>query len=329
MTVTAQNARLLRLATTWSVATAGLLIIVKLGAWLETGSVSLMASLIDSFMDAAASVINLFAVRYALQPADEEHRFGHGKAESLAALAQAAFIAGSAMLLTFEAVDRLIHPRVIQNPIGGISVMAFAIVATLVLLAVQRHVVRKTGSLAIKADSVHYLTDLLTNLATIGAIALAMYGWLRADALFGLAIAAYILWSAFRIGSDAVHHLMDHELPEDMQKQVLEIALAHPEVKGVHELRTRQSGHTRFIQLHLELDGKMRLSRAHHIGDEVEALIRRAVPGADVIIHQDAEDDSPPGHPGGRIAPTPAGDQQDEGRQAGFSFGDSDPMPRD
>ena len=300
MNSTAQNARLLRLATTWSVATAGLLIVVKFGAWLETGAVSLLASLIDSLMDVAASIINLVAVRYSLRPADEEHRFGHGKAESLAALTQAAFITGSALLLSFEAVDRLINPRVIEQPLIGIWVMVFAIAATLVLLGIQRHVVAKTGSLAIKADSVHYQTDLLTNLATIAAITLAMVGWTQADAIFGLGIAAYILWSAFHIGRSATQHLMDHELSADAQKRILDIALSHPEVRGVHELRTRQSGQTPFVQLHVELDGDMPLSRAHHIGDDVEAMIKKAMPGADVLIHQDAGDDSPPDHPGGR-----------------------------
>jgi ferrous-iron efflux pump FieF len=304
MTPAIQNARLLRLATTWSVATAGLLIVVKFGAWLETGSVSLLASLIDSLMDVAASLINLVAVRYALRPADEEHRFGHGKAESLAALTQAAFITGSALLLSFEAVDRLLHPRAIEQPLIGIWVMVFAIVATLLLLGVQRHVVAKTGSLAIKADSVHYLTDLLTNMATIAAITLAMFGWTQADALFGMAIAVYILWSAIKIGIGAAQHLMDHELSGDEQQKILDIALSHPDVRGVHELRTRQSGQTRFIQLHVELDGSMLLSRAHHIGDDVEAMIKQAMPGADVLIHQDAGDDSPPDHPGGRTRST-------------------------
>lgn len=301
MNSTAQNARLLRLATTWSVATAGLLIVVKLGAWIETGAVSLLASLIDSLMDVAASIINLVAVRYSLRPADEEHRFGHGKAESLAALTQAAFITGSALLLSFEAVDRLINPQVIEQPLIGIWVMVFAIVATMVLLGVQRHVVAKTGSLAIEADSVHYKTDLLTNIATIAAIMLAVVGWTQADALFGLGIAVYILWSAFHIGRSAAQHLMDHELSVDAQQKIIDIALAHHEVRGVHELRTRQSGQTPFIQLHIELDGYMPLSKAHHIGDEVEDMIKTAMPGADVLIHQDAGDDSPPDHPGGRM----------------------------
>lgn len=301
-----RRARLLRLATYWSVATAAVLIVVKLFAWFETGAVSLLASLIDSLMDAAASIMNLFAVRYALRPADEEHRFGHGKAESLAALAQAAFITGSAVLLSFEAVNRLVNPEALSNPMAGIWVMLFAIAATLLLLGVQRHVVRLTNSVAIKADSLHYLTDLLTNLATIVAIGLVMIGWPRADAIIALIIAAYILYSALTIGIEAVNDLMDRELPEHVQRRIVEVALEHERVRGVHELRTRQSGPNRFIQLHVELDGQMRLAEAHIIADAVQAAIEKAVPGADVLIHQDPGDDSSPDTPGTREIAPPA-----------------------
>jgi ferrous-iron efflux pump FieF len=294
-------ARLLRLATFWSVATALLLIVVKSGAWLRTDSVSLLASLIDSLMDAAASIINLVAVRWSLQPADDEHRFGHGKAESLAGLAQAAFICGSALFLLIEAVDRLLHPRPIEATAVGLWVMGFAILATLLLLGVQRYVVRHTGSLAIKADSLHYFTDLLTNTSVIVALVLAAAGLHRADAIFGLGIGAYILYSAVRIAHDSIQHLMDRELPEEEQRRIIDIVLEHPDVQAVHDLRTRQSGQTRFIQLHMELDGDMTLARAHEIGDQVMVSLRRKLPGADIIIHQDPEDDSVPEAPGRRV----------------------------
>ena len=299
-----RRARLLRLATYWSVATAVVLIVVKLIAWLETGAVSLLASLIDSLMDAAASLMNLFAVRYALRPADEEHRFGQGKAESLAALAQAAFIIGSAVLLTFEGINRLVNPQPLANPGTGIWVMVFAILATLLLLTIQRYVVRETGSVAIRADSLHYLTDLLTNLVTIVAIALVMAGFPRADAILALAIAAYIFYSAAGIGMQAVHDLMDRELPDDVQRRIVEVALEQEAVRGVHELRTRQSGPTRFVDLHLELSAHMTLAEAPRISDRVEAAIRAAVPGADVMIHQDPYDDSRPDRPGERRTAT-------------------------
>lgn len=283
----AEAARLLRLATSASVVTAGVLITAKLGAWVVTGSVSLLASLVDSLMDAAASLLNLFAVRYSLKPADQEHRFGHGKAESLAALAQATFIAGSALFLTLHAVDRLLHPRPLEQPGIGILVMIFAIAATLALLALQRHVIRHTDSTAIRADSLHYVTDLLTNAAIVIALLLAEFGWDGLDPLFALGIAAYIFYSAWTIGCDAFQLLMDRELADEIQRRILDAALANPQVRGAHEIRTRRSGQSTFIQLHLELDDDLSLASAHRVGEQVDAAICELVPGAEVLIHKD------------------------------------------
>ncbi len=283
----AETARLLRLATSASVLTASVLILGKLGAWLLTGSVSLLASLVDSLMDVAASLLNLFAVRYSLKPADAEHRFGHGKAEALAGLAQATFIAGSALFLILHAVDRLLHPRPLEHIGVGIAVMLFAIAATLGLLAVQRHVIRRTGSTAIRADSLHYATDLLTNATILLALALAHLGWPGLDPAFALGIAGYIVYSAWRIGGEAFELLMDRELPEELQQRIRATALANPEVRGVHELRTRRSGQVTFIQLHLELDDGLDLLSAHRIGDQVDAAIRALIPVAEVLIHKD------------------------------------------
>ncbi|MGD2074252.1 MAG: cation diffusion facilitator family transporter [Gammaproteobacteria bacterium] len=279
--------RLLHLATGASVATAGILIAAKLAAWLLTGSVSVLASLVDSLMDAAASVVNLIAVRYSLEPPDAEHRFGHGKAESLAGLAQATFIGGSAVFLVLHAVDRLLHPRPLQDVPVGVSVMVFAIAATLVLLAIQRYVIRRTGSTAIRADSLHYRSDLLVNASIILALMLETRGWTGFDPVFALAIAAYILYSAWHIGHDAFQLLMDRELPPEMQERVRRVALDDARVLGIHDLRTRQSGQTPFVQLHIELHPDMSLTEAHAIADHIESAIRETLPGADVIIHQD------------------------------------------
>jgi ferrous-iron efflux pump FieF len=281
------RARLLTLATTASVATASGLIAVKLVAWLLTGSVSVLASLIDSLMDTAASLINFFAVRYSLVPADDEHRFGHGKAESLAGLAQAAFIGGSAVFLVMHALDRLLHPRPIVEMQIGIAVMVFAIVATLALLGIQRYVIRRTGSMAIRADSLHYLTDLLTNLSIIAALVLVSFGWESSDSILAIGIAAYILYSAWQIAHEAFQLLMDRELPEEERQRMLQIAREHARTQGVHDLRTRQSGATKFVQLHLELDEGLSLKQAHSIADEVVEAICVAFPSANVIIHQD------------------------------------------
>ncbi|MCW8926733.1 MAG: cation diffusion facilitator family transporter [Xanthomonadales bacterium] len=286
------RAGLLKLASGASVLTAGVLIVAKTGAWYMTGSVSLLASLVDSVMDSLASLINLFAIRYALQPPDEEHRFGHGKAEPLAGLAQSAFIAGSAVFLVFHAVDRLRYPHAVEQVPMGMWVMALAIFLTLVLLLIQRHVIRKTGSTAIRADSLHYITDLLTNISVLIALYLASLGWTKADPIFAMVVAAYIFYSAFQIGHEAFQQLMDRELPEEVLEQINAIAMAHPEVTGTHHTRTRQSGHMRFVQMHLELEENMSLKRAHAIADQIEREIMTFLPDSEVIIHQDPKDDS-------------------------------------
>ncbi len=284
------KAKQLRIATYSSVATALLLVSMKLGAWLMTGSVSILASLMDSLMDSAASTLNLLAVRYSLVPADEEHRFGHGKAEPLAGLAQAAFISGSAVFLILHAVERLRFPRVLEDVGIGVAVMVVSIVLTALLLLIQRRAIQKTQSTAIRADALHYATDLLTNLSVIVALLLSSYGWVWADSAMAIGVAAYIFYSAGRIGYEAVQHLMDRELGPEIEEQILTIARREPEVRGIHDLRTRQSGQMRFVQLHLELDGDLALDRAHAIADRIEREIAALLPDAEVIIHQDPSD---------------------------------------
>ena len=278
----------MRLATYASVVTAAILIAVKLVAWLYTDSISLLSTLVDSVLDIFASLINLAAVRHALTPADKEHRFGHGKAEPLAALGQAAFISGSALFLIFEAGHRLFDPEPLAHTTLGIWVMVFAIAATFALTRFQAYVVRKTGSMAIRADSLHYVGDLLVNVSVIVALLLvAELGWLWVDSVFGLAIAVFISTNAWRIARGAYDMLMDRELSDDERQRIKEIVLAHPRVIDLHDLRTRSSGPYAFIQIHLELDGAMSLLESHEIADQVEARIREAFPEAEVLIHQD------------------------------------------
>jgi len=282
-----EAARLLKLATYASVTTAIILIVAKLAAYIVTNSVSVLASLIDSLLDAGASIINLFAVRYSLEPPDNEHRFGHGKAESVAGLAQSMFIAGSGVFLIIESIERLANPVPIYELGLGLAVMVFAIAATLLLLAIQHYVIARTHSVAIKADSLHYKTDLLTNTAIILALILSQLGWYGMDPLFALGVAIYILHSAWQIAREAFNDLLDHELPEENRQEIMRIATDHPQVLGVHDLRTRVSGRTVYIQLHLELDDQMRLLESHRIADNREAALREAIPGADIVIHQD------------------------------------------
>ena len=281
-------ATLMRAATYASVTVALTLIAVKFFAWVMTGSVAVLATLVDSLLDALASIVTLLAVKHSLVPADREHRFGHGKAEALAALTQAAFISGSSVLLLFEAGQRLLQPQALFRTEIGIWVMLFSIVVTIALVVFQRFVVRRSGSLAISADSIHYKGDVLVNLAVIASLISSR--WFVAsfiDPLLGAVIAAYILYNAWQIVSGALDMLMDRELPHEERQRIREIALEHPDVHDVHDLRTRRSGQTVFIQLHLELDPELQLSKSHEIADLVEAKLCAAFSGAEVIIHQD------------------------------------------
>jgi len=281
------QAQLMRWATYASTATASILILTKLVAWVLTDSVSIMATLIDSCLDVLASIINLLAVRHALAPADKYHRFGHGKAEALAGLGQATFIAGSAMFLLLEAGARLWHPQPVEAIGVGLGVMVFSMLATLGLVMFQSYVIKRSGSTAIRADHLHYKTDLLVNAGVMLAIVLASYGWPGFDPLLAIAIAAYILYSAWEIVQESLSHLMDKELPADDRARIKAIVLGHPQTKGMHDLRTRQSGTRVFIQLHLELEDTLPLIEAHAISDEVEAQIVAAFPDAEVLIHED------------------------------------------
>lgn len=286
----AEDARLVRFATYAAVAVAGVLIAAKIAAWLASDSVAMLSSLIDSSLDAGASIINLLAVRQALVPADREHRFGHGKAEALAGLGQAAFIAGSSLFLLFVAMGRLAQPHPPAQGELAVAVMLGSIVLTAALVTFQHYVKRRTNSLAIGADALHYKSDLLANLAVIVAILLATkLGWNMADPVFALAIGAYILYSAFAILRGSLDQLLDHELPDEMRQRIKAIAMRHPEVHDLHDLRSRMSGRDVFIQLHLEMTPTLTLLRAHEVSDEVELEIRQDFPSAEVIIHQDPQ----------------------------------------
>lgn len=280
----------MRMATYASVSVAGVLIVVKLGAWVATESVSILSTLLDSLLDAGASMVNLLAVRRALQPADREHRFGHGKAEPLAGLAQAAFICGSAAILLIQAGDRFFHPRPVHSAEIGYAVMVFTIVLTVGLVIFQKYVVGKTGSVAVSGDSLHYQSDVMINASVIISLFLSSrMGWPMADPLFAIAIAAYIVFGAREIGRDALKLLMDHELPKEERQRIKEIARSQPGVLGMHDLRTRSSGMMTFIQLHLEMDGGITLLKAHEIAEAVMHNLENAFPNAEVIIHEDPE----------------------------------------
>lgn len=278
---------LVKFAAFCATGTAILLVIIKLYAWLITDASSMLASTTDSMLDLFASIMNVIILRYALAPADEEHKFGHGKAESLAGLVQAAFVMGSAILLIFHGSGRMISPQIVVHSEVGIWVTVVAIVFTLGLVLVQRTVIKKTNSVAISADALHYQSDLFLNVGVLLALFLSQGIWLRADGFFTIAVGFYLLWGAGKIVWLSVYHLMDHELTLEEQKQIISIVNNHKQALGLHELRTRQSGALRFIQFHLELDDNLSLFEAHAIGETIEQEIERVLSPCEVFIHHD------------------------------------------
>jgi ferrous-iron efflux pump FieF len=284
---TKDYAVLVKFAAFAATSTALILLVLKLYAWMVTDASSLLASATDSMLDLFASVMNIIILRFALAPADEEHKFGHGKAESLAGLVQAAFVMGSAILLILNGVDRFFNPKVVVQTEVGIWVSIIAIVMTLALVALQKYVIHHTKSVAISADALHYQSDLLLNLGVLAALILSQGIWLKADGLFTVLVGVYLVWGAGKIIWMSVYHLMDHELTAPEVEQIRKIVLAHSEAKGLHELRTRRSGPQRFVQFHLELDDDLSLLEAHSIGDEIEKEIIQVMAPCEVFIHHD------------------------------------------
>jgi len=279
------KARLIRIATYASVAIAVTLLLLKVVAWLQTDSVSVLASLLDSAIDIIASVLILIAVQIAQTPPDKEHRFGHGKAEPLAALAQSVFITGSAIYLLIYAVDRIVDPQPLNNPDMGLWIMMASLTLTFTLVAFQRYVIIQTQSTAIKADSLHYISDIMANILVILGLWLSHFLWL--DPLLALGIAIWILYSAFQIAREAANQLLDRELPEELRLEIQKIILSTPEVQGFNDLRTYQSGPNRFVQVDLELNDKLTLKESHRITENVTSALISAFDNLDVMIHQE------------------------------------------
>lgn len=276
-----------RLAAILSTGTALTLVAIKLYAWLVTDSSAMLASTTDSILDLFASIMNVVILRFALAPADEDHTFGHGKAESLAGLVQAAFVLGSAIILIFSGISRLVNPQFIVQSEVAIWVTIIAIILTLLLVAFQRFVISKTGSIIISGDALHYQSDLFLNLGVLAAVILSQGFWLQADGVFTICVALYLMLGAGKIIYHSVSQLMDSELGVEELAKIKALVLAHEQAKGIHDLRTRQSGATRFIQFHLELDDNLSLFDAHQIGDEIEAVICRELAPCEVFIHND------------------------------------------
>jgi ferrous-iron efflux pump FieF len=271
-----------------SVVTAAFLGALKAYAAYRTGSVAMLASLADSLLDLVASLVTLAGVRIAAQPADQSHRFGHGKAEALAALFQVALISVSATFIAVRAVERFLSGDVAANPESGIAVSLIAILATLALTAYQRRAIAASGSIAIRTDRIHYQSDLLLNAGVIAALVLERYLSLRgADPLFGIGIALWLGWGAWSAASAAIGQLMDREWPEEKRRALVEVAATDPRLQSLHDLRTRTSGAQDFAQFHIHLPGGMSVAEAHRVTDELEDKLEATLPGTEILIHVD------------------------------------------
>lgn len=280
--------QLMRRAAIASVGVSLFLVVIKTFAYFASHSVAMLASLADSALDLFTASLNMLAIGQALTPADAEHRFGHGKAEPLAGLAQGAFITASALFLVIQAVNRILAPEPIDHSVEALMVMCVAIASAILLILYERRVVARTGSMAIDADQAHYLGDLATNVGVVLALVLSAYlGWTLADPIIAIAVAGIMLWSALGVGRDSFNQLMDRELPDEQRARIRRIAESHDAVRNIHDLKTRAAGLSTFIQLHLALDPDMPLKEAHKVSDAVEQAILNAYPGAEVIIHQD------------------------------------------
>ena len=297
------NARLTVNAALASVAAALFLLVLKGAAAYETGSVAMLGSLADTGLDLLASLVTLYGVRVAATPADHDHRFGHGKAEALAALFQVALITASAAAIGWRALVRLGEDQPTADVELGVAVSLVASAVTSALLAYQRGIIARTGSVAIRADNIHYQSDLLLNLAVAAALLLdQVAGLTGADPLFGIAIALWLAWGAFKASSQAIDQLMDKEWPEEKRRRFLAAAASHPQLKGIHDFRTRRSGSRDFAQFHMYVAPDMTVATAHDVMDEVENRIAREFPDVEILIHLDPEGHVD--HPGNPLVET-------------------------
>ncbi|MEM1146617.1 MAG: cation diffusion facilitator family transporter [Pseudomonadota bacterium] len=277
-----------RAATLFAVCAAFVLAVLKFVAWLVTGSAAVLGSLADSGLDLFGSLVAAGAIRYAALPPDDNHRFGHHKAEALTSLGQVALIAASASLVTWESVQRLLQPQPIERPIYAIAVLAFSLVLTFALVAFQTFAIRRTRSLIIEGDRAHYMGDLIANSGALAAVIIGVYfAFPQADAIAGLIAAAFLAGAGWQVARRAIPQLMDEELPESDREKIQAILDADPDLIDYHALRTRRAGGSRFIQVDIQIDPNLSFRAAHDISDRIELAIEEAFPDADVIVHPD------------------------------------------
>jgi len=282
------DARLKKWVTIAAIAVGVFLVAIKVFAWMVVGSISLLSSMADSILDVVSSGFNFWAVYHAMQPADKEHNFGHGKMEAVSALAQAIIMVFSALFILREGIERLLHPEHLHEPVVGMIVMGISIICAGGLVWFQGVVVKRTNSIAIGADALHYKADLFLNIGVLLSIFVASlfsFSWL--DDVVGILIAGYIFYAAWKIGKHAFDILVDREINPKHQEEILKIVKGHSAVKGFHEFKSRSSGTKDFVQVHLEMDGAMSLAEAHKIALEVEKMVAERFPKVHLTIHQD------------------------------------------
>lgn len=280
--------KLKKTATIASVGTAVLLVIVKAIAAFFTGSLSVLSSMADSLADVFSSLISYIAVHYAAKPLSVEHRYGYGKAESVSALLQAAFIVGSAGFILYDGIYRFIYPQKVNDTTLGIGVMLFCLFCTALLVLFQRYVIRKTKSQAIAADSLHYVVDILSNLSVIISLLIVKYvHWEWFDILTAIAISLYLIYNAWKLALEALQEITDKELNADIKENIIRLMCSVEGVLGCHDLRSRVSGSRWFVEIHLEFDGNKTLTETHSLADLAEHKVLEVYPQIQLIVHQD------------------------------------------
>lgn len=284
----ADTAALTRRVTLMSVATAAILVSIKLAAWFASGSIALLASMADSGLDLVASLVTFFAVRYAAEPPDAEHRFGHGKAEAFASLVQGGLVFASAALIAREAIGDVLDPHPLRQEGWAVAVMVVSTALTIMLLRAQTLVLRQTSSVAVSGDRAHYASDLASNIiALLGIAASAWLGVNGLDAVAALLVAALLLWGAVGVFREASSQLMDQELSDEARAEIVALTIADGRLANVHQLRTRASGPYIHMQMHVDLDPDITLEAAHQAIVAAETRILKAFPAADILIHAD------------------------------------------
>lgn len=278
--------KLVKLASYASVATAIIIMGAKTYGWLVTESQSILASLVDSMLDISSSVINLIAVRVSLLPPDDNHRFGHEKFQDLAIFSQSIFFFASCLFTFFSSTKSLFFEPELTNHEMGATAMYLCVMLTLILVCFQTYVVKKTHSKIISADKLHYFSDLISNVAVIASIYLSQAFW-YIDSLVGIAISLYIMHASYKLFREAIRNLADEEFHASDKAKILEIVGKSDHAKGLHELKTRYAAHKPFIQFHLELDGDLKLNKAHEIADSIMTSLLKEFPNAEITIHQD------------------------------------------